>query len=64
MIKIDINSQDDFEKFVKRFVKICKKDGFLQEIRDRRYYKKPSEIRRTKMRERERELSRKKNDQN
>lgn len=54
MIEIIITHPDNFEKSVKRFEKICKKDGFMTELRDRKYYKKPSEIRREKVRERER----------
>ena len=34
-----------FDKAVKRFKKACANDGFMKEIRDRRYYKKPCEKR-------------------
>jgi ribosomal protein S21 len=36
----------NFDKSVKIFKKIVSNDGFIEEIKDRRYYKKPSEKRR------------------
>jgi len=53
MIEIKIRQVKDkkeqeiiFDKAVKKFKKICNKDGLLQEMRDRRYFKKPSQKRR------------------
>lgn len=37
------------EKLIKTFEKLVKKSGILNEIRDRRYYKKPSEVKREKL---------------
>lgn len=34
------------ERLIRRFIKSVKKAGIMQEIRDRRYYKKPSDVRR------------------
>ena len=34
-----------YDKCVKRFKKACANDGFMREIQDRRYYKKPCEKR-------------------
>lgn len=34
-----------FEKMLKDFSRMVAKEGIIQEIRDRRYYVKPSEIR-------------------
>jgi len=42
------NTKESFEKAFSIFKKICDKGGFLQELRDRKYYKKPSEKRREK----------------
>ena len=39
---------EDPIRVVKRFIKKCKKEGFLREIMDRKVYKKPSEVRRLK----------------
>jgi small subunit ribosomal protein S21 len=53
-IKVKDNSPEEFEKAVKLFKKIVNNAGFLREIQDRKYYEKPSEIQRRKLRERER----------
>ena len=45
------SSDEAFAKSLNVFKKICNKDGFLKEIRDRRYYKKPSEVKREKLRQ-------------
>ena len=36
------------EKMIRRFIKKCKKAKIIQEVRDRRYFKKPSDIKRHK----------------
>ena len=36
------------ERMIRRFIKKCKKAKIIQEVRDRRYYKKPSDIKRHK----------------
>jgi len=53
MIEIKIRQVKDkkeqeiiFDKAIKKFKKFCKKDGFLQELRNKRYFKKPSKKRR------------------
>ena len=33
---------EDPNRFIKRFIKKCKKLGIIDEFKDRRYYKKPS----------------------
>ena len=38
------------EKMIRRFIKKCKKERIIDEIKDRRYYKKPSEAKREKQR--------------
>lgn len=55
MIEVKIFKQDDFEKMLKRFKKLCDKDGFLKEIKDRRFFKKPSEKKRKEKSRRERQ---------
>ena len=52
MIKVDIkdNNPASFEKAMKVFKKLCQKDGFMLELRDRRYYKKPSQKRHEEIR--------------
>jgi|TARA_R110002073_G_scaffold5816_5_gene35580 small subunit ribosomal protein S21 len=31
---------------IRKFIKKCKKEGIMEQIRDRRYFKKPSEVKR------------------
>ena len=40
------------DRMIKRFIKKCKKEKIIEQIRDRRYYKKPSERKREKERRR------------
>jgi small subunit ribosomal protein S21 len=42
------------ERMIRRFTKKVKKEGILEEVRDRAYYVKPSEKRRKKRLERKR----------
>ena len=46
-IQLSINPQYDsnFERMFKDFQKESQKNGLLKELKDRRYYKKPSDIR-------------------
>jgi len=36
------------EKMIRKFIKKCKKEKIIEQLRDRRYYKKPSDIKRHK----------------
>ena len=36
------------ERMIRRFIKKCKKAKILQQVKDRRYYKKPSDVKRHK----------------
>lgn len=42
------NTKEEFEAKLTLFKKLCNKDGFLQELKERQYYSKPSEIKRRK----------------
>ena len=42
MINVDIVDQEQFDRSVKKFIKLVKQDGILQEVKERRYYIKPS----------------------
>lgn len=49
MVEVKVSDdRDGFEKALRIFKKQCQKDGFLVEIKDRRYYSKPSERKRRK----------------
>jgi|TARA_R110000765_G_scaffold273515_1_gene372252 small subunit ribosomal protein S21 len=49
--------KDSPERMIRRFTRKVKKLGILEEVRRRRYYKKPSEIRREKKIRRKRETA-------
>ena len=34
------------EKMIRKFIKKCKKEKIIEQLRDRRYYKKPSDVKR------------------
>tara|TARA_Y100001963_G_C6399579_1_gene273445 strand:+ start:113 stop:325 length:213 start_codon:yes stop_codon:yes gene_type:complete len=40
------------DRMIRRFIRKCKKEKIIEQIRDRRYYKKPSERKREKERRR------------
>ncbi len=48
MLEVKINDKTSFEKAMKIFKKQCQKDGFLVELKERRFYTKPSEKKRKK----------------
>ena len=52
--EIYIKDQKQFEKMVKKFTRKVKKTGILDEVRERRYYTKPSVKRRMKKLEKKR----------
>ena len=39
---------DSFDKALRIFKKQCQREGFLMQIKEKRYYAKPSEIKRRK----------------
>ena len=47
-LSVEPRPNESFEKMVRRFIKKVKKDGILDEVRDRRRYMKPSEKKRLK----------------
>jgi len=46
MIEVKISEKNNFEKAMRIFKKACQKEGFLVELKERRYYSKPSERKR------------------
>jgi len=57
---VKVRRKDNIERVIKRFIKKCKKLGIIDEIKDRRYYTKPSEKRR---RAKERAIRRRKKEE-
>ena len=45
-VEVSLRKNEDPNRMIKRFVKKCKKDGFLKEVVERQRYKKPSDVRR------------------
>jgi len=50
MIKIKIRGNESVEQMVRRFKKLCEKEGLTRDIKRNSYYEKPSERRRRKQR--------------
>ncbi len=48
MATVHVRDGEPFEKALKRFKKLCEKEGILTEIKRREYYEKPSEKRKRK----------------
>jgi ribosomal protein S21 len=47
-MEVAVRRNEDPKRAIKRFVKKCKKEGFLREVMDRQYFVKPSKKRRLK----------------
>ena len=52
------DNNNDPERMIRRFRKLVKNEGIMQEIYDRRYYTSPSEVRREEKRQRQRVINR------
>ncbi|MFH1360521.1 MAG: 30S ribosomal protein S21 [Candidatus Omnitrophota bacterium] len=48
MVEVKVTDKNGFEKAMRIFKKQCQKEGFLMELKERRYYSKPSEKKRRK----------------
>ena len=50
MIKVKARGNESLEQMLRRFKKMCEKEGLNKEIKRNSYYEKPSERRRRKLR--------------
>jgi len=50
MIKVKARNNESVEQMLKRFKKICEKEGLTKDIKRNSYYEKPSERRRRRLR--------------
>ena len=50
MIRIRIRSNESIEQMVRRFKKLCEKEGLTRDIKRTSYFEKPSERRRRRLR--------------
>ncbi|MCM8774163.1 MAG: 30S ribosomal protein S21 [Candidatus Omnitrophica bacterium] len=52
MAEVRIEKSDDFEKALRRFKFQCRREGIIEECRERQYYTKPSQRKRKKSKKR------------
>lgn len=50
MIRVKVRGRESVEQMVRRFKKLCEKEGLNRDIKRTSYYEKPSERRRRKQR--------------
>ncbi len=50
MIRVKARTNESVEQMVRRFKKLCEKEGLTRDIKRNSYYEKPSERRRRKLR--------------
>ena len=50
MIKVKLRGSESAEQLLKRFKKLCEKEGLTKDMKRVAYYEKPSEKRRRRMR--------------
>ena len=50
MIKVKARGNETIEQMLKRFKKMCEKEGLTKDVKRKSYYEKPSERRRRRQR--------------
>ena len=50
MIKVKTRGHEPIEQMIKRFRKMCEKEGLIRDVKRKSYYEKPSERRRRRKR--------------
>lgn len=50
MIKVKARGNESVEQMIKRFKKMCEKEGLVKDIKRNSYYEKPSEKKRRRIR--------------
>ena len=58
MVKVKARTNESVEQMLKRFKKLCEKEGIVKEVKRVMYYEKPSEQRRRRIRKAQRKLLR------
>lgn len=53
-IKINVDKGDNIDKVLRRFKKMCEKEGLIKEIKKKQYYEKPCQKRRREFLKRKR----------
>ena len=54
MLKVKARSGESVEQMVRRFKKLCEKEGLIRDMKRNAYYEKPSERRRRRKRKAQR----------
>ena len=57
-IRIKARGSESVEQMLRRFKKLCEKEGLTKEVKKRQYYEKPSERSRRETRKREARVAR------
>jgi len=54
---IKVNDNESFEKAIRRFKKLCNKEGLMKKLKEMKYYEKPSDKRRRRQQKAARKAS-------
>ena len=58
MIRIKVERNDNIETILRRFRKLCEKEGLIKDIKRCQFYEKPSDRRRRERRRSEKKMQR------
>ncbi len=58
MLKVKARAGESVQQMVRRFKKLCEKEGLIRDMKRTAYYEKPSEKNRRRMRKAQRNASR------
>jgi small subunit ribosomal protein S21 len=56
MLKVKSRTGESVQQMIRRFKKLCEKEGLIRDIKRNSYYEKPSEINRRRMRKAQRSV--------
>ena len=59
MVSVKVRDGESIEEAIRRFKRECERNGIMQEIKKREFYKSPSVIKREKLAEAKRKIRRK-----
>ncbi len=54
MLKVKSRTGESVQQMVRRFKKLCEKEGLIRDIKRNTYYEKPSEVNRRRLRKAQR----------
>ena len=60
MIKVDAKQRESLDDLLRRFKKLCDKEGLIREVKRTAYYEKPSETKRRKQKQIEKKIQKEK----